>query len=115
MPNDIVLPEDDLAVSRIHFRIIYQDGFSGGSLKEYPGPSKYRRLIPRQYFEFFKLFSDKHMSRTNQVYLPKEIRMLIISYLRKPRRFYIQDMGSIHGTFVKMNRQPRRIYGGQTY
>lgn len=28
-PNDIVLPKDDLAVSRIHFRILYQDGFSG--------------------------------------------------------------------------------------
>ena len=89
IPNDIVLPEDDLAVSRIHFRIIYQDGFHAGSLKEYPGPSNYRRLIPRKFFEFFKIFSEKHLNRANSIFLPKEIRMLIISYLRKPRRFYI--------------------------
>lgn len=47
VPNDIVLAEDDLAVSRIHFRIIYQDGFFSDSFKEYPGPSNYRRLIPK--------------------------------------------------------------------
>ena len=29
--------------------------------------------------------------------------MMVISYLRKPRNFYIQDMGSIHGTFLKLN------------
>ena len=27
-PNDIVLATDDLAVSRVHCRIIYQDGFT---------------------------------------------------------------------------------------
>lgn len=42
--------------------------------------------------------------------------MLIISYLRKPRRFYLQDMGSIHGTFVQlMFGQSRRMFKGQTY
>lgn len=48
--------------------------------------------------------------------MPKELRMIVISYLRKPRNFYIQDMGSIHGTFIKMkHNQFRKIIKGQTY
>jgi hypothetical protein len=84
-PNDIVLGTDDLAVSREHCRIIYQDGFrrsgKGGTGK---------RMIPKPFFEFFKIFSDRHLANhPNIVYLPTELRMLILSYLRKPRNFYI--------------------------
>ena len=100
MPNDIVLTEDDMAISRIHFRILYKDGFTPFEYQEYPFAQKFKRLIPRQWFEFFKVFSDKHLTKHPNVYLPKELRMLIISYLRKPRCFYLQDMGSVHGTFV---------------
>ena len=61
------------------------------------------RLVPKVFLEFFKIFSDKHLKNNpNTPYLPKELRMIVISYLRKPRNFYIQDMGSIHGTFIKM-------------
>ena len=113
-PNDIVLPNDDLAVSRIHFRIIYQDGFSGHVR---PDKSSSKRLIPKHYIEFFKIFSDRHLANHPEIpYLPTELRMLIISYLRKPRNFYIQDMGSIHGTFVKLkHNQYRKLIKGQTY
>jgi hypothetical protein len=67
--------------------------------------------------EFFKIFSDKHLARNSQApYFPKELRMLIISFLRKPRKFYIQDMGSIHGTYVKLRHQEqKKLLTGQTY
>lgn len=98
VPNDIVLATDDLAVSRIHTRILYEDGFN----RRADGTPK-KRMIPKLYMEFFKLFSDKHLARNpGQVYLPPELRMMVISWLRKPRNFYIQDMGSIHGTFIKL-------------
>ena len=44
------------------------------------------------------------------------IRMLILSFLRKPRKFYIQDMGSIHGTYLKLkHREQKKLLTGQTY
>ena len=96
--NDIVLSNDDLAISRVHCRILYQDGFCHK-----------KRLIPKAYMEFFKIFSDKHLSNHPEApYFPKEIRMLIISFLRKPRKFYIQDMGSIHGTYLKLRHQEQK-------
>ena len=106
IPNDIVLSNDDLAVSRVHCRILYQDGFK-----------QKKRLIPKAYMEFFKVFSDKHLARNPKVpYFPKELRILIISFLRKPRKFYIQDMGSVHGTYVKLKcRQQKKLLTGQTY
>ena len=84
-PNDIVLATDDLAVSRVHCRIIYQDGF----LEKTKGTSN-KRMIPKLFFEFFKIFSDRHLSKNPKIkYLPTEIRMIILSYLRKPRNFFI--------------------------
>ena len=84
-PNDIVLGTDDLAVSREHCRIIYQDGFRRSGTG-----STGKRMIPKPFFEFFKIFSDRHLANhPNIVYLPTELRMLILSYLRKPRNFYI--------------------------
>ena len=74
-------------------------------------------MIPKPFFEFFKIFSDRHLAKNPKMkYLPTEIRMLILSYLRKPRNFYIQDMGSIHGTYIKMKQnQFRKLCKGQTY
>ena len=84
-PNDIVLATDDLAVSRVHCRIIYQDGF----LEKTKGVSN-KRMIPKLFFEFFKIFSDRHLSKNPKIkYLPTEIRMIILSYLRKPRNFFL--------------------------
>lgn len=84
-PNDIVLATDDLAVSRVHCRIIYQDGFT----QTRTGITN-KRMIPKLFFEFFKIFSDKHLSRNPKIrYLPTELRMLIMGYLRKPRNFFI--------------------------
>lgn len=76
-----------------------------------------KRMIPKLFFEFFKIFSDRHLeNHPGVVYLPTELRMLIISYLRKPRNFYIQDVGSIHGTYIKMKQnQFRKLLKGQTY
>jgi hypothetical protein len=110
--NDIVLDTDDLAVSRVHFGILYEDGFNRRS----DGSPK-KRMIPKLYIEFFKIFSDKHLARNpEQVYLPPELRMVVISYLRRPRSFYMQDMGSIHGTFVKMkHNEPKKLVRGLNF
>ena len=61
VPNDILLANDDLAVSRVHSRIVYEDGFT----HRHDGKPK-KRMIPKQYLEFFKLFSDKHMARNSK-------------------------------------------------
>ena len=94
-PNDIMLSVNDLAISRTHCRIIYQDGFLGS-----------KRLIPKGWLEFAKLFSPlrKHFYASSpQVpvrYLPRDIQRIILAYLRPKRNFCIQDMGSVHGTYI---------------
>lgn len=71
LENDIVLSNEDLAISRVHARIVYQDGFRHK-----------KRLIPKAFLEFFKVFSDRHLEKNPKaLYLPKEIRMLVISFL----------------------------------
>ena len=74
-------------------------------------------VVPKAFMEFFKVFSDKHLERNSKaLYFPKEIRMLILSFLRKPRKFYIQDMGSVHGTYLKLKHQEqKKLLTGQTY
>ena len=106
-----------MAISRIHFRLLYADGFCPLEKYEYPGQSEFKRLIPRQWFEFFKVFSDKHLlNNPEAIYLPKELRMMIIGYLRQERNFYVQDMGSVHGTFILLRHgKPRSLHRGQTF
>lgn len=91
-PNDIMLSVNDLAISRTHARIIYQDGFL----------SK-KRTLPNGWLEFSKLFcSDRaRMNKYSHVtFLPVDIRRIILKYVRPPRNFFIQDMGSVHGTYI---------------
>ena len=65
-PNDIMLSISDLAISRTHCRIIYEDGFPGQ-----------KRAVPKSFREFLKVFHDK----SNGIYLPRELRMLIYKYI----------------------------------
>ena len=88
-PNDVMLSVNDLAISRTHCRIIYQDGFK--SMK---------RKIPDGWLEFSKLFSRARASRTT--FLPVDIRRIILKFVRLPRNFFIQDMGSVDGTYIQM-------------
>ena len=55
--------------------------------------------------EFSKLFSPvRHHfyreSKNRVIYLPKEIQRMVLMYLRPKRNFTIQDMGSVHGTYI---------------
>ncbi len=56
-------------------------------------------MIPRTWLEFFKVFHPKTLMKGGRKDLPLEIRRLIVSYLRDPPGFYVQDLGSIHGTY----------------
>ena len=87
IPNDITLSISDLAISRVHCRIIYQDGF-----KHMP------RVVSPQWLEFSKIFTRLRPLKVR--YLPIGVQRIILSYLREPRNFYIQDLGSIHGTYI---------------
>ena len=50
------------------------------------------------------------------LFLPREIQSMILSFLRESRKFYVQDLGSVHGTFIKAQRaQTQFIRKGQTY
>ena len=93
-PNDIMLSVNDLAISRTHCRIVYSDGFLS-----------HKRLVSAAWLEFSKLFSPlrRHFYRGSQLpvtYLPRDIQRMILMYLRPKRNFQIQDMGSVHGTYI---------------
>lgn len=96
-PNDIMLSVNDLAISRTHCRIIYKEGFLSR-----------KRLVSDTWLEFSKLFSSvrQHFFRGTPrkvTYLPKEIRRIVLMYLRPKRNFTIQDLGSVHGTYIQMS------------
>ena len=89
-----MLSVNDLAISRTHARIIYQDGFLNR-----------KRTIPAGWLEFSKLFSVERQRINNRrevTFLPADIRRIILKYVRPLRNFFIQDMGSVHGTFIQM-------------
>lgn len=45
-----------------------------------------------------------------------EIRRLVIDYLRPAHGFYVQDLGSVHGTHLKVGKdQGEVIRKGQSY
>lgn len=40
--------------------------------------------------------------------------MIIFSYLRQPKSFYVQDLGSVHGTFTKVSKdRSQKLRAGQ--
>jgi Tfp pilus assembly protein PilZ len=53
--------------------------------------------------EFLKTFHPRKTSR-KVYYLPNDIRRIIISYLKEEQSFYVQDMGSVHGTYMKVQK-----------
>ena len=44
-------------------------------------------------------------------FLPSEMREYILSYLVEPKKFYIEDMGSIFGTYIKVRNENSLIKG----
>ena len=55
-PNDILLPVNDLAISRTHCRIIYNQGFKGCIIGE-------KKAMPKTWLEFFKAFHPKNINK----------------------------------------------------
>eukprot|EP00347_Sterkiella_histriomuscorum_P015015 403358636 len=103
-PNDILLPVSDLAISRTHCRIIYKNGFK--SIK---------RPVPATFLEFSKLFQQKQLQKSS-VFLPIELRRIVLSYLKEPRQFYLQDLGSVHSTYYKVSKYfSQELRKGQNY
>lgn len=48
--------------------------------------------------------------------MPVDIKRIVISYLVEPKSFYIQDLGSVHGTYLKIgNDNSYPLKSGQNY
>ena len=102
-PNDIMLTAADRAISRTHCKIIYKHGF------------RTRRAMSEGFLEFLKLFSVRARAPAS-VYLPRELRRLIFSYYREPHKFYITDVGSVYGTYIRITKEsPAEVVKGQTF
>ena len=77
-PNDILLSVNDLAISRTHARLILP----------------VNRKCPLKWIEFMKLFWKKNRQ------FPRDVQRIIIKFLREKREIRVQDLGSLHGTYV---------------
>ena len=101
--NDIILPGEDLAISRVHCRIIYQDGFK-----------EKKRLMPKAFMEFFKVFSDKHLEwNPRALYFPIEIRMRqVFLYGRQAhnRLIMIRLMTNVRNMSVSVKNKNRFVH-----
>ena len=89
-----MLSVNDLAISRTHCRIIYKEGFLGS-----------KRFVSDAWQEFTKLFCPSRKSYflasgNPVIYLPRDIQRIVLSFIRPKRCFAIQDMGSVHGTYI---------------
>ncbi|CAD8069290.1 unnamed protein product [Paramecium sonneborni] len=81
IPNDIILPEDRV-ISRIHCKIVCKDYFRKDQILE----QKYKQVL-------------KHIN------LPSQIKHKISQFLEEPKNVYIQDLGSMQGTYMRVFRQ----------
>lgn len=93
-PNDIVLPMSDRAISRFHCKLITKEFFN-------------QKVHYHDSFIHFLLYV-----RT----LPKHILKLIGSFLQLDKNLYIQDVGSVYGTYYRLqNTRPQQMERAQIY
>lgn len=90
-PTDIVLPPLDRAISRIHCKIAYKDGFR----------------IRRKASDVFILFL--FAVKKNNFAIPDVSLRAIWNFVRPKFAFYIVDIGSAQGTFVKIRYEKSQI------
>ncbi|CAD8051590.1 unnamed protein product [Paramecium primaurelia] len=81
IPNDIILPEDRI-ISRIHCKIVCKD-----------------------YFRKNQILDQKYQFALMHINLPILIKHKISQFLEEPKNVYIQDLGSICGTYMRVFRQ----------
>ena len=76
-----------------------------------------KRKVTAEWLEFSKLFASSRFIK-NKLYLPIDIRRLILSYIRQKRNFFIQDLGSTHGTFIQISHfsiLKQTVHKGQNF
>ncbi|EAS04382.4 FHA domain protein (macronuclear) [Tetrahymena thermophila SB210] len=96
-PNDIVLPPTDRAISRIHCKIIYKHGFH------------IPRLVPDDFFLFLKGIKRSSFLVNIPQRIPDVVLRLIWKFVRPKNSFYIVDIGSAQGTFIKIRYDKSQI------
>lgn len=104
IPNDICLFNSDAAISRVHAKIITKYGFNSP------------REIP-DYFMAFLMMSHKRVGKNSAgKLLYKSLYRYIFSFIKEPKKFWVTDLGSSFGTYLKLN--PENIHPvmkGHTY
>jgi hypothetical protein len=88
-PNDIVLPASDRAISRIHCKIIYKDGFC------------VERPIPKYFLQFLMVTHNKK-SNSNWKFMPPHILRHVWQFLKPLNKFYLVDIGSVYGSYIRV-------------
>ncbi|CAD8167893.1 unnamed protein product [Paramecium pentaurelia] len=81
IPNDIILPEDRV-ISRIHCKIVCKD-----------------------YFRKDQILQRKYQLVLKYINLPTLVKHKISQFLEEPKNVYVQDLGSICGTYLRVFRQ----------
>ncbi|EGR32872.1 hypothetical protein IMG5_068490 [Ichthyophthirius multifiliis] len=102
-PNDIVLPNTDRAISRIHCKIIYKDGFNV--------PKK----ISLDFFTFLK-GTKKNNKFSSLISFPEHVLRIIWKFIKPKSAFYLVDIGSAQSTFTKIKFDyPQKLEKGQVF
>lgn len=105
-PNDIILSpniQSDRTISRIHCKILYDQVFCQ------------KRKIP-EYFTSFLLITNCARSQSVWRGLPEHICRLVWEYAQPRKVFYIVDIGSILGTYLRVKVNARhKLQSGNTF
>ncbi|CAD8073924.1 unnamed protein product [Paramecium sonneborni] len=91
-PNDIILREAERLISRIHCKIIFQN-----------------------FFRKETLIQPIYKQTLDQLKLHQNIIQRISSFLEEPKDCYVQDLGSVFGTHIKVDRSYSQIQKYQQY
>eukprot|EP01017_Pseudomicrothorax_dubius_P045143 TRINITY_DN7761_c0_g1_i3.p1 TRINITY_DN7761_c0_g1~~TRINITY_DN7761_c0_g1_i3.p1 ORF type:complete len:334 (+),score=38.24 TRINITY_DN7761_c0_g1_i3:368-1369(+) len=104
IPNDICLSLSDRATSRIHSKIDFQYGFVCNKIP-----------IADSFVGF--LFATKNADEDSVISrLPKEILAHIYSFIKEPRKFWITDLRSALGTYIRLKGTSKnKIEKGNEY
>ncbi|CAD8175043.1 unnamed protein product [Paramecium pentaurelia] len=93
-PNDIVLPEQERLISRIHCKLICKDFFRKGS------------YIHPLY---------KNTLRYLKYQLPHFVLIRIEKFLEDPKECYVQDVGSVFGTHIRVDKKYQKLKKSHQY